>query len=111
MSIYKSEFLNTLSTRGYIHQCSDAAGLDALAAKGDVTAYIGFDCVSRAKATCYMNKLYPALFDYYSAKAYKENSDFDKQSYPHGGKPDADSKLFKATSGLSGAKSECSATP
>ncbi len=46
MSTYKSEFLNILSSRGYIHQCSDAAGLDALAAKGDVTAYIGFDCTA-----------------------------------------------------------------
>ena len=48
MSIYKSEFLNTLSTRGYIHQNSDATGLDALAAKGDVTAYIGFDCTAKS---------------------------------------------------------------
>jgi len=48
MSNYKSDFLNTLSTRGYIHQCSDAAGLDALAAKGDVTAYIGFDCTAKS---------------------------------------------------------------
>jgi tyrosyl-tRNA synthetase len=48
MSTYKSDFLNTLSTRGYIHQCSDAAGLDALAAKGDVTTYIGFDCTARS---------------------------------------------------------------
>lgn len=48
MTTYKSDFLNTLSTRGYIHQCSDAAGLDALAAKGDVTAYIGFDCTAKS---------------------------------------------------------------
>jgi len=48
MSTYKSEFLNTLSTRGYIHQNSDAAGLDALAAKGDVCAYIGFDCTAKS---------------------------------------------------------------
>ena len=48
MSTYKSDFLNTLSTRGDIHQCSDAAGLDALAAKGDVTAYIGFDCTAKS---------------------------------------------------------------
>jgi tyrosyl-tRNA synthetase len=48
MSTYKSEFLNTLSTRGYIHQCSDAEGLDALAAKCDVTAYIGFDCTAKS---------------------------------------------------------------
>ena len=30
MSIYKSEFLNVLHARGFIHQISDAAGLDAL---------------------------------------------------------------------------------
>jgi tyrosyl-tRNA synthetase len=48
MGTYKSDFLNTLSTRGYIHQCSDATGLDALAAKGDVTAYIGFDCTAKS---------------------------------------------------------------
>jgi tyrosyl-tRNA synthetase len=48
MTTYKSDFLNTLSTRGYIHQCSDAAGLDALAAKGDATAYIGFDCTAKS---------------------------------------------------------------
>jgi len=48
MSTYKSDFLNTLSTRGYIHQCSDATGLDELAAKGEVTAYIGFDCTAKS---------------------------------------------------------------
>jgi tyrosyl-tRNA synthetase len=48
MSAFKSEFLNTLSTRGYIHQNSDATGLDALAAKGEVTAYIGFDCTAKS---------------------------------------------------------------
>ena len=48
MTTFKSDFLNTLSTRGYIHQCSDAAGLDDLAAKGDVTAYIGFDCTAKS---------------------------------------------------------------
>ncbi len=46
MSTFKSDFLNTLSSRGYIHQCSDATELDALAAKNDVTAYIGFDCTA-----------------------------------------------------------------
>ncbi len=48
MATYKSDLLNTLSTRGYIHQCSDAAGLDALAVKGDITAYIGFDCTAKS---------------------------------------------------------------
>jgi tyrosyl-tRNA synthetase len=46
MSEFKSDFLNVLSSRGYIHQCSDAAGLDALAQRNEVTAYIGFDCTA-----------------------------------------------------------------
>ncbi len=46
MTRHSSEFLNILATRGYIHQCSDFAGLDALAAKNDITAYIGFDCTA-----------------------------------------------------------------
>jgi tyrosyl-tRNA synthetase len=48
MSSYKSDFLNTLSARGYIHQCSDAAGLDDLAVKGEVVTYIGFDCTAKS---------------------------------------------------------------
>jgi len=42
----KSDFLQILTQRGFIHQCSDEAGLDALAAKGDVTAYVGYDCTA-----------------------------------------------------------------
>lgn len=42
----KSDFLRTLTERGFIHQCSDLAGLDALAAKGEVTAYVGYDCTA-----------------------------------------------------------------
>ncbi|MEO3387385.1 tyrosine--tRNA ligase [Mesorhizobium sp. CAU 1741] len=43
MSAFKSDFLRTLSERGFIHQISDEAGLDDLFAKETVTAYIGFD--------------------------------------------------------------------
>ncbi|HVW58266.1 MAG TPA: tyrosine--tRNA ligase [Rhizobiaceae bacterium] len=43
MAAFKSDFLHTLATRGFIHQISDEAGLDALMAKETVTAYIGFD--------------------------------------------------------------------
>ena len=43
---FKSEFLRTLSERGYIHQQSDAAALDARASSGIVTAYIGFDATA-----------------------------------------------------------------
>jgi tyrosyl-tRNA synthetase len=46
MTRYSSEFLNILSQRGYIHQCSDFAGLDALAVKNEITTYIGFDCTA-----------------------------------------------------------------
>jgi tyrosyl-tRNA synthetase len=46
MTRLNSDFLNVLTQRGFIHQCSDLAGLDALAAKQDVTAYIGFDCTA-----------------------------------------------------------------
>src|SRR4030081_1318467 len=46
MSVYKSEFLNVLATQGFIHQLSDAEGLDARAAQGAITAYIGFDCTA-----------------------------------------------------------------
>ena len=34
MTAFKSDFLNILQERGFIHQCSDFEGLDALAAKG-----------------------------------------------------------------------------
>jgi tyrosyl-tRNA synthetase len=40
---FKSDFLRTLSERGFIHQISDETGLDDLLAKETVTAYIGFD--------------------------------------------------------------------
>ncbi|WP_136657214.1 tyrosine--tRNA ligase [Nitratireductor sp. XY-223] len=43
MSAFKSDFLHTLSERGFIHQTSDDSGLDALLRKESVTAYIGFD--------------------------------------------------------------------
>ena len=46
MSDYKSDFLRVLSERGYIHQISDVAGLDALATKQEVVCYIGYDCTA-----------------------------------------------------------------
>jgi len=44
--VFSSDFMRVLSERGYIHQCTDDAALDALAAKERVTAYIGFDCTA-----------------------------------------------------------------
>ena len=43
---FKSDFMNVLHERGYVHQCTDAAALDDRAANGIVTAYIGFDCTA-----------------------------------------------------------------
>jgi tyrosyl-tRNA synthetase len=42
----RSDFLKVLTERGFIHQCSDLAGLDALANKGEVIAYVGYDCTA-----------------------------------------------------------------
>jgi len=46
MTAFKSDFLNVLQSRGFIHQISDPGSLDALAARGELTAYIGFDCTA-----------------------------------------------------------------
>jgi len=46
MMEYKSELLRTLSARGYIHQVTDAAALDALATSAIVPAYVGFDATA-----------------------------------------------------------------
>lgn len=43
---YSSDLLRLLSERGYIHQTTDAEGLDALASKEIVTGYIGFDATA-----------------------------------------------------------------
>ncbi|MFL6734900.1 MAG: tyrosine--tRNA ligase [Sphingomicrobium sp.] len=43
---YRSSLLRLLDERGYIHQVTDAAALDALAEKEIVTAYIGFDATA-----------------------------------------------------------------
>ena len=43
---YTSDFLRRLNTRGFIHQITDAAALDAAAAGGVVTAYVGYDCTA-----------------------------------------------------------------
>jgi len=42
----RSDFLRVLIERGYLHQCSDLAGLDAKALSGSLVAYIGFDCTA-----------------------------------------------------------------
>ena len=42
----KSEFLRTISERGFIHQCTGLQELDAKMAKEKITSYIGFDCTA-----------------------------------------------------------------
>jgi tyrosyl-tRNA synthetase len=46
MSGFKSDFLRTLSERGFIHQISDESGLDAQLAKESTACYIGFDATA-----------------------------------------------------------------
>lgn len=46
MSAYKSDFLRILAERGFIHQLSDAEGLDAKAAAAPITAYVGYDATA-----------------------------------------------------------------
>ena len=46
MPKFRSDFLNVLSERGFVHQMSDAAGIDALAAKGELVGYVGYDCTA-----------------------------------------------------------------
>ena len=39
-------FLETIRERGFLHQCTDADGLDSLLGGPPVPAYIGFDCTA-----------------------------------------------------------------
>jgi tyrosyl-tRNA synthetase len=46
MTNFRSDFLNILTQRGFIHQCSDGDGVDALARDGRLVAYVGYDCTA-----------------------------------------------------------------
>jgi tyrosyl-tRNA synthetase len=46
VSTYKTEFLNILASRGFIHQISEPEALDTRARNATITAYIGFDCTA-----------------------------------------------------------------
>ncbi|MDX1483372.1 MAG: tyrosine--tRNA ligase [Alphaproteobacteria bacterium] len=46
MAAVKSEFLNTVIERGFVHQCTDTDALDDALGAGAITAYIGFDCTA-----------------------------------------------------------------
>jgi tyrosyl-tRNA synthetase len=46
MALYRSSLLKLLDERGYIHQVTDTAALDALAEREVVPGYIGFDATA-----------------------------------------------------------------
>ncbi|MBV8889714.1 MAG: tyrosine--tRNA ligase [Alphaproteobacteria bacterium] len=46
MSTLRSEFLRAATERGYLHQCTDLAALDARAAAGRIIGYVGYDCTA-----------------------------------------------------------------
>jgi tyrosyl-tRNA synthetase len=46
MAKFRSDFLNVLDQRGFLHQVSDLEGLDALAAKQIITGYVGYDATA-----------------------------------------------------------------
>jgi tyrosyl-tRNA synthetase len=46
MTTYSSSLLKLLNERGYLHQVTDASGLDGLAGREVVTGYIGFDATA-----------------------------------------------------------------
>ncbi|MFO1036325.1 MAG: tyrosine--tRNA ligase [Geminicoccaceae bacterium] len=46
MTSFRSDFLRELDARGFIHQCTDAEALDEVAARGQLTAYVGFDATA-----------------------------------------------------------------
>src|SRR5215475_3001422 len=65
MSAYKSDFLNVLAERGFIHQVSEPEALDARAKAGLITAYIGFDCTADS---LHVGSLLPIMMLYWLQK-------------------------------------------
>src|SRR4249920_1221839 len=62
MSAYKSDFLNILAERGFIHQISEPEALDSRAKTSVITAYIGFDCTA---ASLHVGSLLPIMMLYW----------------------------------------------
>ncbi len=62
MSTYKSDFLDVLAGRGFIHQVSEPEALDALARSSTITAYIGFDCTA---GSLHVGSLLPIMLLYW----------------------------------------------
>ncbi len=62
MRAYKSDFLNVLANRGFVHQVSEPEALDALARSSKITAYIGFDCTA---PSLHIGSLLPIMLLYW----------------------------------------------
>ncbi len=62
MPKYQSDFLNILSSRGFIHQCSDETALDKKLSERPITAYIGFDCTAKS---LHVGSLLPIMMLYW----------------------------------------------
>ncbi|MGE0750166.1 MAG: tyrosine--tRNA ligase [Variibacter sp.] len=62
MSAFKSDFLNVLASRGYIHQVSEPETLDQLARSQPITAYIGYDCTA---PSLHIGHLLPTMMLYW----------------------------------------------
>ncbi len=62
MNTYKSDFLNVLAGRGFIHQVSEPEALDALASSSTITGYIGFDCTA---PSLHVGSLLPIMLLYW----------------------------------------------
>ena len=62
MKTYKSDFLNVLTTRGFVHQISEPEALDGLAHSSTITGYIGFDCTA---PSLHVGSLLPIMLLYW----------------------------------------------
>jgi tyrosyl-tRNA synthetase len=62
MAGYKSDFLNVLASRGFIHQVSEPDTLDQLAKSQSITGYIGFDCTA---PSLHVGSLLPIMMLYW----------------------------------------------
>src|SRR5499427_4770283 len=62
MSAYKSDFLNILAERGFVHQISEPEALDSRAKDEAISAYIGFDCTA---PSLHVGSLLPIMMLYW----------------------------------------------
>ncbi len=66
MTKFKSDFLNIVQERGFIHQCSNLEGLDAQLSSGMQSAYCGFDPTGKS---LHIGHLVPVMMMHWFQKA------------------------------------------